>query len=120
MVAASVPTSYVFSQEQVLEPLAHSLDSIVINEDDKKFVTEAIQMNLNEIVLAKLAQGKDLPSHVESLANTIREDHMQSMADISELAQSKNIPLATTETEEKSEEIQELETLDGNEGEIIP
>nr|MBI1232512.1 DUF4142 domain-containing protein [Cytophagales bacterium] len=90
-------------------------DTLATNDHDKMFVSEAVKMNLNEIALANLAQEKDVPSYIKVLANTIEEDHMQAMADISEMAQAKNIPLDTPDTHEKSEEVEKLESLDGHE-----
>lgn len=94
----------------------HVIDS-VNTVDDEKFITEVAEMNIREIALGQLAQEKGTSIHVKNLGRTMQEDHMQSMAELSELATSKNISLDTpsSTSDQSSEEYEKLETLEGDE-----
>lgn len=87
------------------------------NEDDEKFVTEVAEMNIREIALGQLAQEKGNSTHVKNLGRTMQEDHMQSMADLSELATARDISLNTagSTSDQPDEDYQKLEKLEGDE-----
>ncbi|WP_158856891.1 DUF4142 domain-containing protein [Lunatibacter salilacus] len=87
------------------------------NEDDEKFVTEVAEMNIREIALGQLAQEKGNSTHVKNLGRTMQEDHMRSMAELSELATARNISLNSPSStpSQPDEDYQNLENLEGDE-----
>lgn len=115
--AASISSSEAFqsNSEQTQRPNETRQGSQTFNDDDRKIISEAGQTNMNEIALAKMAQQKNVSQDVKRLARTVEQDHTQAMADLTDLAQSKNIPLDTPDTNVKSEEMTRFEKLDGEE-----
>lgn len=101
-------------------PNSHVNELIIVtinNEDDEKFVNEVAEMNIREIALGQLAQDKGNSTHVKNVGKTMQEDHMRSMAELSELATSRNFSLNSTDStsDQPDEDYQKLEKLEGDE-----
>jgi putative membrane protein len=87
------------------------------DHDDERFVTEVADSNIKEIALGQLAQEKGNSPEVKNFGRTMQEDHMQSMAELAELATAKNITLnsSASTADQPSEEYTKLENLEGEE-----
>jgi len=84
------------------------------NEKDAQFLVNAAEINQEEISLGQLAQQKGGFSHVKELGKMMEEEHTKSLADLTALAQTKNISLPTSQTENGIDAYKKLNNKSGN------
>jgi len=70
---------------------------------DAEFLVKAAEINLEEIILGKLAQQKGSSSHVVALGKMMQEQHQRSLNNLTALAKTKMISLPTAITHEGDE-----------------
>jgi putative membrane protein len=85
------------------------------NEKDALFLTEAAEINLEEIDLGKLAQKYSKDEKVLDMAKMMVEQHTKSMAELTALANKKSISLPNTLSEKNQEEYRVLKSKSGKE-----
>jgi len=84
------------------------------NEKDAQFLVNAAEINLEEISLGKLAQEKSSMNHVKELGKMMEDSHTKLLTDLTALAQTKNISLPTSQTENGIEAYKKLNNKSGN------
>ncbi len=85
-------------------------------EKDAEFMVKAAEINLEEIILGKLAQQKGASSHVVALGKLMQEQHQKSMDELTALAKTKMITIPTTATNDINEAYTKLnKKTSGNE-----
>lgn len=84
------------------------------NEKDAQFLVDAAEINHEEISLGQLAQQKGGSSHVKELGKMMENEHTKSLADLTALAQTKNISLPTSQTENGKDAYKKLNEKSGN------
>lgn len=72
-------------------------------EKDAEFMVKAAEINLEEIILGKLAQQKGASSHVVALGKMMQEQHQKSMDELTALARTKVITVPATATNDINE-----------------
>jgi putative membrane protein len=72
-------------------------------EKDAEFLVKAAEINLEEIILGKLAQQKGASSHVVALGKMMQEGHQKSIDELTALAKTKMITVPTTATNDINE-----------------
>lgn len=82
--------------------------------DDSEFLVKAAEMNLEEIQLAKLAQQKGTAAHVKELGKMMEDAHTKSLNELKGLAQSKNISIPSSETNDAKDAYKDLNDESGN------
>lgn len=78
------------------------------SENDAEFLVNAAEINMNGISLGQLALQKGTMNHVKELGKMMDDDHTKSLADLTELAKTKNISLPTSQTENGKEAYKKL------------
>ena len=71
----------------------------ISSENDAVFLVNAAEINMKGINLGKLAQQKGTMNHLKELGKMMNEEHTKSLADLTEMAKTKNISLPTSQTE---------------------
>lgn len=84
------------------------------SENDAQFLVNAAEINMEEIALGQLAQEKGNMKHVKDLGKMMVTEHTKAMADLTALAQKKNITLPTSQTENGKEAYNDLMKKSGN------
>lgn len=84
------------------------------NEKDAQFLVNAAEISMEEISLGQLAQQKGSTNHVKELGKMMEESHTKSLAELAALAQTKNISLPTSETEDVKDAYKKLNGKSGN------
>lgn len=84
------------------------------NEKDSQFLVDAAEINREEISLGKLAQKKGNSSQIIELGKMMEDEHTKSLADLTALAQTKNISLPTSQTENGKLAYNKLNEKSGN------
>ena len=69
-------------------------------EKDAQFVVNAAAMNIEEIMLGKLAQQVGTTAHVKELGRMMEETHTKSLNELSTLAKGKMITIPTSPTDD--------------------
>lgn len=80
----------------------------ITSENDAAFLVKATEINMEGISLGQLAQQKGSINHVKELGKMMDDEHTQSLADLAELAKTKNISLPTSQTENEKEAYKKL------------
>jgi putative membrane protein len=80
---------------------------------DQKFMTDAIQANLAEIQVGKLAQEKGGPEDVKKFGNTLVTDHSANLAQAQQVAQGLGITAPTEPNASQKAEYEGLSKLSG-------
>ncbi len=83
-------------------------------EKDAQFLVNAAEISLEEISLGQMAQQKGNTSHVRDLGKMMEDQHTKSLADLTELAKTKNISLPTSQTENGQVAYETLNKKSGN------
>lgn len=83
----------------VAEELNQAKFEKISNENDAEFLVNAAEINMERISLGQLAQQKGTMNHVKELGKMMDDEHTKSLADLTELAKTKNISLPTSQTE---------------------
>jgi putative membrane protein len=84
-------------------------------EDDSEFVVAAADGGMLEVQLAQLALTKATSPKVKEFAQTMVDDHSKANEELKSLAQTKNITLPSTISEEKQKDYNDLSEKSGNE-----
>lgn len=84
------------------------------NERDAQFLVDAAEISREEISLGHLAYQKGSSSHVKELGKMMEDEHTKSLADLTALAQTKNISLPIAQTENGIEAYKKLNDKSGN------
>jgi putative membrane protein len=84
------------------------------NEMDAQFLVDAALVNREGISLGQLAQQKGTSNHVKELGKMMEDEHTKSLADLTELAKTKNIALPTSQTENGKQAYDKLNGFSGN------
>ncbi len=84
------------------------------SEKDAQFLVDAAEINREEISLGQLAQQKGASDHVKELGKMMENAHTKSLADLTALAQNKNISLPTSQTENGKDAYKKLNDKSGN------
>lgn len=83
-------------------------------EKDAQFLVNVAEINMEEVSLGKLAQTKGNLDHVKELGKMMEDEHSKSLADLSELAKSKNITLPVSPTDDAKDAYKKLNDKSGN------
>lgn len=83
-------------------------------ERDAQFLVDASEINVEGILLGKLAQQNGSVSHVKDLGKRMVESHTQSQRDLTELAKSKNITIPSAATNDVKDAHTNLKEKTGN------
>ena len=83
-------------------------------EKDAQFLVNVAEINMEEVSLGKLAQTKGNTDHVKELGKMMEDEHSKSLADLSELAKSKNITLPVSPTDDAKDAYKKLNDKSGN------
>lgn len=104
------------AEQENIDKLATDDQAIVVIENDNgmKFLMEVAEMQLEEISLGKLAQQKGTSTHVKELGKMMEAEHGKTLAEITELAQSKSVSIPTSITEDSQDAYEKLEGKTGN------
>ncbi|GAA4329981.1 DUF4142 domain-containing protein [Mucilaginibacter gynuensis] len=89
------------SVNEVKDTTTTGATGIAVDEGDAKFTTTAASDGMAEIALAKLAQEKSTNTDVKSFAAMMITDHEKAAAELSAIAETKNITLPSAPTEEQ-------------------
>jgi putative membrane protein len=92
-----------------------SVDTYASATDDRTFVTEAMQSNLAEIALAKLAQERSTTPEVKTFAKAMIADHGKLGGDLKALAGKKGFEVPDEPNDVQKRTAQSLAKLSGNE-----
>lgn len=84
------------------------------NEKNAQFLVDAAQISREQISLGQLAQQKGNMSHVKELGKMMEDEHNKSLADVTALAQTKNISLPTSQTDSGQDAYEKLNKKSGN------
>lgn len=84
-------------------------------EKDAQFLVNAAAINLEEIRLGKLAQQKGSAAHVKELGKMMEDAHTRSQSDLIALAQTKNITIPITPTDNARDTFNRLSEKSGDE-----
>ncbi|WP_276369384.1 DUF4142 domain-containing protein [Chryseolinea sp. H1M3-3] len=82
-------------------------------EDDAEFAVSAAEGGMLEVQLAQLALTKATSPKVKEFAQSMVDDHSKANEELKSLAQSKNITLPTTLSEEKQKDYNDLAEKSG-------
>ena len=83
-------------------------------EKDAQFFVNAAEMSFQEISLGKLAQQKGNVNHVKELGKMMEDEHTKSLADLTALAEAKNITLPNSQTDKGKDAYEKLSKKSGN------
>jgi len=83
-------------------------------QKNAKFLVDAAEINLKEIHLGQLAQQKGATLHVKELGKMMEEAHAKSQKDLIALADSKNITIPKTPSEDSNDTYTKLNDKSGN------
>ena len=80
-----------------------------LQEKDAEFMVKAAEINLEEIILGKLAQQKGGSSHLVALGKMMQENHQKSIDELTALAKNKMITVPTSPTNDINEAYSKLD-----------
>lgn len=87
---------------------------VIENNNDDVFLMKAVEIQLEEIDLGKLAQQKGTSDHVKALGKMMETDHTKNLAELRTLALSKSITIPTAATDNSRNSYEKLNTKTGN------
>jgi len=105
----TLDTSKILSQGKEIVEEAKTI-STKHDERDAIFLTEATEINLEQIDFGKLAQRTSKNQKVLDMAIMMVDQHTKSMTELNALANKKSISLPTTLGKEKQEEYRQLKS----------
>jgi putative membrane protein len=76
--------------------------------DDKQFLIDAAEVNLEEIKLGKLAQEKGTTTEIKDLGKSMQQHHQKSYDELTALAKSKMITIPTQTTDQGNDSFEDL------------
>jgi len=80
-----------------------------LQEKDAEFMVKAAEINLEDIILGKLAQQKGGSSHLVALGKMMQENHQKSIDELTALAKIKMITVPTSPTNDINEAYSKLD-----------
>jgi putative membrane protein len=80
-------------------------------ENDVQFIVNVAGINLNEIQLAQLAQGKSESTDVQNFGKMVETDHQASLKEITAIADKKKIIIPTSLTDDGKNDFKQLTNL---------
>jgi putative membrane protein len=80
-------------------------------ENDVQFIVNVAGINLNEIQLAQLAQGKSENTDVQNFGKMVETDHQASLKEITAIADKKKIIIPTSLTDDGKNDFKQLTNL---------
>ena len=83
-------------------------------EEDAQFLVNAAEINLEEIQLGKLAQQKGTTVHVKELGKMMEDAHSKSQRDLIALAESKQISIPSSATNDAKDVYMKLKKKSGD------
>jgi putative membrane protein len=86
-----------------------------LSATDRQFLMTAIQGDLAEVQVGKLAQEKAQSQDVKQFAQTLQQDHSENLQKARQLAQESNIQAPSEPNAEQQQEYQRLSKLSGQE-----
>jgi len=103
------------AEKQNVAKLDNRENTVVVARlgDDKQFLIDAAEVNLEEIRLGKLAQQKGTTSEIKELGKSMQQHHQQSYDELSALAQSKMITIPTVTTDQGNDSFEDLNKENG-------
>lgn len=99
--------------QQPQQPLKQSQPMGQASKFDRRFVQEAAQQGQGELALAQVAEQKAQSPEAKRLAQELVTSHSQANQQLSQLAFSKNIDIATEPSAAQRSRIQSIEKLQG-------
>jgi putative membrane protein len=97
-----------------LATLGMAVAAPAANKADQKFVTEAIQGNLAEVELGKLAQQKSMNDGVRSFGDTLVKDHSAGNEKATEVASAVGVTAPTEPSKKQKMMYDRLSKLSGS------
>jgi putative membrane protein len=85
------------------------------SEKDAQFLVNAAEITRSEISLGQLATQFAMTSYVKELGKMMEEAHTKSLADLTELAKTKNITIPDAQTDDGQEAYKKLSKTKGKE-----
>ena len=83
-------------------------------EDDAKFLVNAAEINLEEILLGKLAQHNSTVIDIRELEKMMEVEHTKCLNDLTNLANEKSISIPTSATDNAEDAYKKLSDKSGN------
>jgi putative membrane protein len=80
-------------------------------ENDVQFIVNVAGINLNEIQLAQLAQGKSENTDVQNFGKMVETDHQASLKEITAISDKKKIIIPTSLTDDGKNDFKQLTNL---------
>jgi putative membrane protein len=80
-------------------------------ENDVQFIVNVAGINLNEIQLAQLAQGKSESTDVQNFGKMVETDHQASLKEITAISDKKKIIIPTSLTDDGKNDFKQLTNL---------
>lgn len=82
-------------------------------EDDSEFLVDAAEINMTEIEAGKLAQTKSTNPEVKKFGQMLVDEHTKAATEVKAMADSRNISLPTSVTEEGQDKYNKLNEKSG-------
>jgi putative membrane protein len=86
-----------------------------VSQSEQDFMMKAVQANMAEIEVARMALQKSGNSDVKDYANMIRRDHTNALEDLTDLMKDKNVQQLKTIAADTEQDISRMNTLSGGE-----
>ena len=80
-------------------------------ERDVQFIVNVAAIDLNEIQLAQLAQGKSDNDDIKNFAKMLEADHLASLKEITSIADKKKVIIPTSSTDDGKKDFKQLTGL---------
>lgn len=82
-------------------------------ENDSEFLVDATEINLEEIAIGQLAQQKSTNPEIKKFGKMLVDDHTKLSGEVKTVAESRNISLPTSITEDGKEQYNKLNEKSG-------
>lgn len=82
-------------------------------ENDSEFLVDATEINLEEIAIGQLAQQKSTNPEIKKFGKMLVDDHTKLSGEVKTVAESRNISLPTSITEDGQEQYNKLNEKSG-------
>lgn len=82
-------------------------------ENDSEFLVDATEINLEEIAIGQLAQQKSANPEIKKFGKMLVDDHTKLSGEVKTVAESRNISLPTSITEDGQEQYNKLNEKSG-------
>lgn len=82
-----------------------------VDKMDAQYLVNAVQLNLEEILLGQLAEGRSKNNSVKSLGKMMISFHQEGLRDVNALSLKKSIKIPSFSTEKAQEKYEKLNTI---------